>query len=85
LSEAADDGHCFLPAPNLLTEAAKIPDVDRELIGPCLDELAAAEGLISEAVAQGDQEVRCGSASVGGAEEVLRDLLPPPRWSPGCA
>jgi exodeoxyribonuclease V alpha subunit len=57
LSEAADDGHCFLPAPNLLTEAAKILDVDRGLIGPCLDELAAGEGVVSEAVAQGDQEV----------------------------
>jgi exodeoxyribonuclease V alpha subunit len=57
LSEAADDGHCFLPAPNLLTDAAKILDVDRELIGPCLDELAAGEGVVSETVAQGDQEV----------------------------
>ena len=57
LSEAADDGHCFLPAPNLLTEAAKILDVDRGLIGPCLDELAAGEGVVSEAVAQGAQEV----------------------------
>jgi exodeoxyribonuclease V alpha subunit len=57
LSEAADDGHCFLPAPNLLTEAAKILDVDRELIGPCLDELAAGEGVVNEIVAQGDQEM----------------------------
>src|SRR6204780_17440 len=44
LSEAADDGHCFLPAPNLLTDAAKILDVDRELIGPCLAALAAGGG-----------------------------------------
>jgi exodeoxyribonuclease V alpha subunit len=50
LSEAADDGHCFLPAPNLVTEAAKILDVGREMINPCLDELAAAEGVIREAV-----------------------------------
>ena len=57
LSEAADDGHCFLPAPNLLTDAAKILDVDGELIGPCLGELAAGEGVVSETVAQGDQEV----------------------------
>ena len=31
--------------------------MDRELIGPCLDELAAGEGVVSETVAQGDQEV----------------------------
>src|SRR5215831_11089541 len=57
LSEAADDGHCFLPAPNLLTEAAKILDVGRDLISPCLDELAAAEGVIRETVPLGDREV----------------------------
>jgi exodeoxyribonuclease V alpha subunit len=57
LSEAADDGHCFLPAPNLLTEAAKILDVGREMITPCLNELAADEGVIREAVPLGDSEV----------------------------
>ena len=57
LSEAADDGHCFLPAPNLITEAAKILDVGRDLISPCLDQLAAAEGVVREAVSLGDHEV----------------------------
>jgi exodeoxyribonuclease V alpha subunit len=50
LSEAADDGHCYLPAPNLMADAAKILEVPAELITPCLDELAAAEGVIREAV-----------------------------------
>ena len=50
LSEAADDGHCYLPAPNLIADAAKILDVPSELIVPCLDELAAAEGVVREAV-----------------------------------
>ena len=50
LSEAADDGHCYLPAPNLIADAAKILDVPAELIVPCLDELAAAEGVVREAV-----------------------------------
>ena len=57
LSEAADDGHCFLPAPNLITEAAKILDVGRDLISPCLDELADAEGVVAEPVRLGDHEV----------------------------
>jgi exodeoxyribonuclease V alpha subunit len=57
LSEAADDGHCFLPAPNLITDAAKILDVDREMIAPCLDELAADEGVISETVPAGQGDV----------------------------
>src|SRR5580693_8198454 len=50
LSEAADDGHCYLPAPNLTGDAAKILDVPAALITPCLDELAAAEGVVRETV-----------------------------------
>src|SRR5881227_2814627 len=57
LSEAADDGHCFLPEPNLITEAAKILEVDRELISPCLDQLAADEGVIREQVPVGEGSV----------------------------
>jgi exodeoxyribonuclease V alpha subunit len=53
LSEAADNGHCYLPEPNLITDAAKILEVERELIGPCLDELAAVEGVVSEPVPAG--------------------------------
>jgi exodeoxyribonuclease V alpha subunit len=50
LSEAADDGHCYLPVPNLITDAAKILEVPAEMIGPCLDELAAVEGVVREAL-----------------------------------
>ena len=71
LSEAADDGHCYLPAPNLLGDAAKILEVPAELITPCLDELAAAEGVIRESVP---------AASSDGAEtapQVPAVYLPP--------
>ena len=54
LSEAADDGHCYLPEPNLIREAAKILEVGRELIGPCLDELVAGEGVVGEPVPASD-------------------------------
>src|SRR5918999_4232087 len=56
LSEAADDGHCYLPEPNLITDATKILDVPQELVRPCLDELVAAEGVVREPVptANGD-------------------------------
>lgn len=50
LSQAADDGHCYLPEPNLVVDAARILDVDRELVAPCLDELVAAEGVVREPV-----------------------------------
>jgi exodeoxyribonuclease V alpha subunit len=50
LSEAADDGHCYLPAPNLIADAAKILEVPADLIAPCLDELAASEGVVRETV-----------------------------------
>jgi exodeoxyribonuclease V alpha subunit len=67
LSEAADDGHCYLPEPNLVADAAKILDVPTELIGPCLDELAAAEGVVREAV----------PTTAGAAPRVPAVYLPP--------
>ncbi|MGO9753661.1 MAG: ATP-dependent RecD-like DNA helicase [Solirubrobacteraceae bacterium] len=48
LSQAADNGHCYLPEPDLIREAAKILEVYRELIDPCLDQLAADEGVVRE-------------------------------------
>jgi exodeoxyribonuclease V alpha subunit len=55
LSQAADDGHCYLPEPNLIRAAAEILGVGTELISPCLDELVADEGVIREPVpASGD-------------------------------
>jgi exodeoxyribonuclease V alpha subunit len=57
LSEATDDGHCFLPVPNLITDATKILDVDRDLVTPCLEQLAVDEGVIREDVPVGDHEV----------------------------
>src|SRR3984893_669098 len=69
LSEAADDGHCYLPEPNLIADAAKILDVPLELIPPCRDELAAAEaeGVVREE----------GPAGAGTAPRVPAVYLPP--------
>jgi exodeoxyribonuclease V alpha subunit len=55
LSEAADDGHCYLPAPNLIADAAKILEVPPAMIGPCLDELAAVEGVVREQLPSSDE------------------------------
>ncbi|MGP3959565.1 SF1B family DNA helicase RecD2 [Nonomuraea sp. 3N208] len=54
LSEAADDGHCYLPAPNLTADAVKILDVPADLVAACLEELVAAEGVVREPVPAGD-------------------------------
>jgi exodeoxyribonuclease V alpha subunit len=50
LSQAADNGHCYLPEPDLIGEAAKILQVEQELISPRLDQLAAEEGVVREGV-----------------------------------
>src|SRR5262252_6100074 len=50
LSEATEDGHCFLPGTTLVADAAKILDVPPELTESCLNELAEAEGVIREEV-----------------------------------
>ena len=54
LSQAADNGHCYLPEPDLIREATKILQVDQELIGPCLDALAAEEGVVREQLPASD-------------------------------
>jgi exodeoxyribonuclease V alpha subunit len=48
LSQATDNGHCYLPAPQLVADAVKILDVPAELITHCLDELVDAEGVVRE-------------------------------------
>jgi exodeoxyribonuclease V alpha subunit len=51
LSEAADDdGHCYLPEPALVAQAAKILAVPADLIPPCLAELAAESGVVQEEI-----------------------------------
>ncbi len=48
LSEAADAGHCYLPQGGLITEAARLLEVEQSLVGPCLDELVTDQGVIRE-------------------------------------
>jgi exodeoxyribonuclease V alpha subunit len=57
LSEATDNGHCFLPEPVLVADAAKILDVPAELAATCLAELAQAEGVVREEEPGGDAAV----------------------------
>ncbi|MGI8904066.1 MAG: SF1B family DNA helicase RecD2 [Solirubrobacteraceae bacterium] len=57
LSQAADNGHCYLPEPDLIREAAKILELDRELISPCLDQLVADDGVVREPVPVSDAAV----------------------------
>ena len=54
LSQAAENGHCYLPEPDLIREATKILQVDQQLIGPCLDALAAEEGVVREQLPASD-------------------------------
>ncbi|MGC4750678.1 ATP-dependent RecD-like DNA helicase [Micromonospora sp. DT201] len=48
LSQATDNGHCYLPAPQLVADAVKILDVPAELTTRCLDELVGEEGVVRE-------------------------------------
>ena len=56
LSEAADDGHCYLPAPNLVGDATKILEVPADLITTCLKELIAEEGVVAEQLPAGPRD-----------------------------
>jgi exodeoxyribonuclease V alpha subunit len=48
LSQASDDGHCYLPETELVTKATELLGVDAELAGRCLEELVAEEGVVAE-------------------------------------
>ncbi|MFV2102081.1 ATP-dependent RecD-like DNA helicase [Micromonospora sp. LOL_024] len=54
LSEATDNGHCYLPEPELVADATKILDVPADLVTRCLDDLIADEGVIRETLPAGD-------------------------------
>jgi exodeoxyribonuclease V alpha subunit len=48
LSEASEDGHCYLPEPELVAKATGLLGVDGELASRCLEELVAEEGVVAE-------------------------------------
>jgi exodeoxyribonuclease V alpha subunit len=48
LSEASDDGHCYLPETELVAEATGLLGVDAELARRCLEELIREEGVVAE-------------------------------------
>jgi exodeoxyribonuclease V alpha subunit len=58
LSQAADDGHCYLPAETLIADAATILGVPRELAAQCLDVLVAEEGVVCETSPGDDAPLR---------------------------
>jgi exodeoxyribonuclease V alpha subunit len=68
LSEAADDGHCYLPQHVLVAEAAKILGVPVDLIIPLIPDLAAEELAVRE-------EIPVSGAAA--AEPVQAVYLPP--------
>jgi exodeoxyribonuclease V alpha subunit len=48
LSQAAEDGHCYLPEPELVSKATELLEVEDKLAGQCLEELVAEEGVVAE-------------------------------------
>ncbi|WBB59216.1 ATP-dependent RecD-like DNA helicase [Streptomyces sp. WMMC500] len=60
LSQSSDQGNCFLPEQQLITEAVKLLQVDTGLVIECLDELVKEEGVVRETVPGpgGEEDVR---------------------------
>src|SRR6201996_3202127 len=68
LSEAADDGHCYLPQDVLVAEAVKILGVPADLISPLIPDLAVEELAVRE-------EIPVSGAAVTGPVQAV--YLPP--------
>lgn len=56
LSEAAEQGHCYLPEPNLVSDAAAILSVPPELVRACLADRSEDDGVVREEVPNPSQE-----------------------------
>jgi exodeoxyribonuclease V alpha subunit len=57
LSQASEDGHCYLPEAELVAKATELLGVDAELARCCLEELVAEEGVVAEPLpAQGSPD-----------------------------
>src|SRR5262249_21325870 len=50
LSEASDEGHCYLPQEELSAKAAEILGVEGALVARCLEELVGEQGVVREAL-----------------------------------
>jgi exodeoxyribonuclease V alpha subunit len=50
LSQATEDGHCYLPEAELVAKATGLLGVEVELAGRCLEELVAEEGVVAESL-----------------------------------
>ena len=48
LSQATEDGHCYLPDGELVEQATGLLGVDAELARQCLEELIQEEGVVAE-------------------------------------
>jgi exodeoxyribonuclease V alpha subunit len=48
LSEASEDGHCYLPETELVAKATGLLGVEAGLAGRCLEELVIEEGVVAE-------------------------------------
>src|SRR5919199_1345043 len=60
LSEASEDGHCYLPEADLITTAAELLGVETALAEQCLEELAQDEGVVMEYLPGPEGEVTAG-------------------------
>lgn len=60
LSQASEDGHCYLPEADLVERATEILSVEESLVADCLAQLVAEEGVVSEVLQDpgGDGAVR---------------------------
>ena len=92
LSEAAENGHCYLPEERLVGEAAKILEVPPALVTSCLDELVAEEGVVREELTGPEGEpvravylVPFHRAEVALAQGLLRLLRTPAERMPAFA
>jgi len=65
LSQASEDGHCYLPEAELVAKATGLLGVDAQLAGRCLEDLVAEEGVVAEPLpAEGSPDAAAGTRAI---------------------
>jgi hypothetical protein len=84
LSQAAEDGHCYLPETELVAKATGLLEVEGGLTSRCLEELIQEEGVVAEPLPTAPSHPSISRPRGTGPSGWSRSTVPRSHWPAGC-
>jgi exodeoxyribonuclease V alpha subunit len=84
LSQAAEDGHCYLPETELVAKATGLLEVEGGLTSRCLEELIQEEGVVAEPLPTAPCHPSISRPRGTGRSGWSRSTVPRSPWPVGC-